>query len=114
VLERSFTLKYRSTNAAVVDKMRRTMLNADPEGYCECCVVLRDTDLREQVSGISTACMIMTGSEDPATPITDAEFLAEHIPGAAYSLIPGAHLCCIESADAFARSALTFLQDESR
>jgi 3-oxoadipate enol-lactonase len=114
VLERWFTPEYRSTNAPLLDKIRMTLLNTDPNGYSQCCLALRDTDLREQVSGIDIPCMIMTGSEDPVTTVAEAQFLVDHVPNAIYSLIPGAHLCCVESAEAFARAVITFLQNERR
>jgi 3-oxoadipate enol-lactonase len=111
VLERSFTAQYRSTQIASVERVRKTMLTPSPEGYLACCAVLRDADLREKVSGIGVRCLAMTGSEDPATTVEDARFLAEHIPEAAYALLPGAHLCCIERPDEFANAVLSFLGD---
>lgn len=113
VLERWFTPEYRSANTPMLNKIRTTLLNTDPNGYNRCCLVLRDTDLRERVSGIDIPCMIMTGSEDPVTTVADAQFLVDRVPHAIYSLMPGAHLCCVESPEAFARAVIMFLQNES-
>jgi pimeloyl-ACP methyl ester carboxylesterase len=55
--------------------------------------------------------MVIVGTQDILTPVCDSEELAELIPGAALSVIPGAaHGLMIEAANAFNDRVLAFLE----
>lgn len=73
------------------------LLATDPSGYAACCDVLADYDLRSGLSGVRAPTLVLAGREDPATPPAHAREIADGIPGAALTELPGAsHLAPAE------------------
>jgi 3-oxoadipate enol-lactonase len=110
-LERWFTPQYRDSHVAEMEQIRAMIASTSPDGYCACCAVLRDADLRAGVSAIRTPSLVIACTHDPATPPSDGRALASEISGAAYVELDASHLSAWERADEFADAALTFLAD---
>lgn len=108
-IERWFTVLFRAKNPSTVRKIHRILEDTSPEGYAACCSGLRDFDFREKLVNLRTPTLIISGTHDPATTPADGQFLANHIAGARYVELNGAHLCNIEDADAFTREVCAFL-----
>ena len=108
-IERWFTPAFRAKNSAAVEKIQEILEAANPEGYVSCCAAVRDFDFRKQLGGIRTPTLVISGTHDPATTPSDGRFLADHIPGARYVELNGAHLSNIEDADRFTREVSVFL-----
>ena len=110
VLERWFTDETRRTDAATAARFR-TMLEAVPsEGYAACCEALALWDGRGELGAISARTLVVAGEQDVATPPADGAFLAESIPGAILTVVPGAaHLANIEQPELFERALVEFL-----
>lgn len=73
------------------------LLATDPSAYAACCDVLADYDLRSGLSGVRAPTLVLAGREDPATPPAHAREIADGIPGAALTELPGAsHLAPAE------------------
>ena len=110
VLERWFTDEMRRTDTATTDRFRK-MLEAIPsEGYAACCEALALWDARGDLGAISARTLVVAGEQDVATPPADGAFLAESIPGATLTVLPGAaHLANIEQPELFERALVEFL-----
>ena len=110
VLERWFTDETRRTDTATAARFR-TMLEAIPsEGYAACCEALALWDARRDLGAISARTLVVAGEQDVATPPADGAFLAESIPGAILTVLPGAaHLANIEQPELFERVLVEFL-----
>ena len=110
VLERWFTDETRRTDTATAARFR-TMLEAIPsEGYAACCEALALWDARGDLGAISARTLVVAGEQDVATPPADGAFLAEAIPGAILTVLPGAaHLANIEQPELFERALVEFL-----
>jgi 3-oxoadipate enol-lactonase len=110
VLERWFTDGTRRTDTATAARFR-TMLEAVPsEGYAACCEALALWDARGELGAISARTLVVAGERDIATPPADGAFLAESIPGAILTVLPGAaHLANIEQPELFERALVEFL-----
>jgi 3-oxoadipate enol-lactonase len=80
----------------------KTMLEATPpEGYAAATEVVAHLDLRDDLAKITAPTLVLSGSEDPATPPPVGRKLAEGIPGADFVEVPGAaHLGNVERPDA--------------
>ncbi|WP_028649773.1 3-oxoadipate enol-lactonase [Nocardiopsis sp. CNT312] len=61
-----------------------------PEGYAACCDALASYDLRGDLGRISAPTLVVSGREDAPTPPSHGRELADGIPGAALTEIPGA------------------------
>jgi 3-oxoadipate enol-lactonase len=110
VLERWFTDETRRTDTATAARFR-TILEAVPsEGYAACCEALALWDARGELGAISARTLIVAGEQDIATPPADGAFLADSIPGAILTVLPGAaHLANIEQPELFERALVEFL-----
>lgn len=81
------------TDPRLVDDLRR----ADPDAYAACCDALAGYDLRPALPAITAPTLVLAGREDPATPPAHAREIADAIPGAALTELPGAsHLAPAE------------------
>jgi 3-oxoadipate enol-lactonase len=108
-IERWFTPAFRAKNPSAVAGIQRILEAGNPEGYVSCCVAVRDFDFRLQLSETRTPTLVISGTHDPATTPADGHFLADHIPGARYVELNGAHLSNIEDAERFMREVSGFL-----
>jgi 3-oxoadipate enol-lactonase/4-carboxymuconolactone decarboxylase len=74
---------------------------ADPQAYAACCDALAAFDLRERLAEISVPTLLVAGRRDPATPPAHLREIADAVPGAALTEIPGAsHLAPAECPEA--------------
>jgi 3-oxoadipate enol-lactonase len=92
--------------AAIENLLRRS----PAEGYAASCSALRDLDLRDALRGATARpVLVIVGESDPSTPPALGEALARALPGARLARLPGAHLTCVESKEAFLAEVLAFL-----
>ncbi len=104
------TLRERPEAAAHVLRM---MLGAPPEGAA---AALRGRaerpDYTSMLGQIAVPALVVVGSEDVFTPVADARYLHERIPGAALSVVEGAgHLPNLERPEEFDRALDTLLAE---
>ena len=104
-----FTPEFRAKSPETVRRLHRMVASSNPDGYIGCCAVLRDTDLRPGLKRITAPALVIGGSLDATTPVADAEFIREQIPGALQLNLPSAHLSNVECAAVFSRMAGAFL-----
>lgn len=108
VMERWFTPGFAGDKR--VEGMRRMFLETPAEGYAACCEAIRDMDLRDRLSSIKADTLIISGSEDPATPPERGEEVRDSIPNARMSVIPDAsHIANVEQPERFTREILEHL-----
>ncbi|MFD6188968.1 MULTISPECIES: 3-oxoadipate enol-lactonase [unclassified Streptomyces] len=89
------------TPGFTVPRLVRDHREADPGAYAACCDALAAFDLRDRVGGITAPTLLVAGREDPATPPAHLRELADAVPGATLTEIPGAsHLAPAERPEA--------------
>lgn len=99
VLSRWFTPAF-----ADIDRFREMFLSVDPEGYARCCEALARWDVRDELGEIAAPTLVISATEDPATPPATGEVLASGIPGARFEVLANAaHLASAERPDDFNR-----------
>ncbi len=108
VLARWFTPEFSAAKPDVVAEIRRTFVATPAEGYVACCEALRDSDLRDQLSGIRSRLLVVTGSSDLSTPPALGELVQKRVPGARLVELPAAHISNVEQSGAFNRAMLDF------
>jgi 3-oxoadipate enol-lactonase len=92
----------RNAPEAVRAMMRASMAALRVESYKQALQAIVTTDFRAVLPRISVPTLVIVGEEDAVTPPAEAEFLAEHIPGAELVTIPGAgHLTNLEAPETF-------------
>ena len=66
-------------------------------GYANCCEALAKADLRGELKQITIPVLIIAGTLDPVTTVTDAEWMLQHIPKAQLVEINASHISNVEA-----------------
>lgn len=108
-IARWFTPRFQQASPDTVDHFRAMLRSCPVEGYAGSCAVLRDADLREEISRIAAPTLVVTGTHDTATPPALGELVAARVPHARAIELDAAHLSNVEQADAFTTAVRDFL-----
>jgi 3-oxoadipate enol-lactonase len=99
VLERWLTASYAAAHPEVRAKLRAMLVGTGAEGYAGCCEAIAAMDLRAELDRIRAPTLVISGGEDPATPVELQQRIARAIPGTHHVILaPAAHLASIEQA----------------
>ncbi len=110
VMERWFTPGFREQEPARAAAIRQLVVDTAPEGYAHCCLAIRDFDVRDAVREIELPTLVIVGADDPATPPSMAQVMAERITGAQLEVIENAaHLVNVQQEVVFNDALVTFL-----
>ncbi|WP_374547804.1 3-oxoadipate enol-lactonase [Rhodoblastus sp.] len=110
VIERWLTAGFRTAHPEKTEQIQSVLGKTSAEGYAASCAALRDLDLRDAIRAASPLpALVLTGDVDPSTPPALGEALARALPGARLARLPGAHLACVESREAFLAAVSEFL-----
>ncbi len=97
VVERWLTPGYAAEHPEVRAELRAMLVACDPEGYAACCGAIERMDLRGELGRISAPTLVVSGSEDLATPVEHQRVVAEGIRGARHEIVgPAAHVAAVE------------------
>lgn len=108
VASRWLTADYAAANPERAASLRQMLAATASEGYAAACLAVRDADFRADLSRISVPTLVIAGTHDAATPAAEGRFLADHIPGAQYRELNGAHLTNLEDVARFNAALLAF------
>ena len=110
VVERWLTPGYAAEHPGVRAELRAMLAATDAEGYAACCGAIERMDLREQLPRVTAPALVISGSDDPATPLEHQRLIAAAIPGARHEIVgPAAHMAAVERHEAFNRLILEHL-----
>jgi len=109
-ITRFFSEGFQVSSSGVVDIFRRRLLATAPEGYAGCCAVLRDTDFTHELGEISLPTIVIGGTLDVPTPLSQARELAHAIPGARLVALEAGHLSNIEQPEGFTAAIWQILE----
>jgi len=109
ILERWFTVEFRTREPLAVDRIRRMLLASHVDGYVGCCEALRDMDQRASLEHIAAPTLVIAGTYDLAPTPAAARAWASTIPNARFLELPSAHLSNIGAAGEFTQRVLGFL-----
>ncbi len=106
-----FTAEFLATDPPAVERCRAMIASTSPVGYLGCCAVLRDADLRPDLSRITAPTLVLAGERDPSTTLADAELIVSAVPGARLTTLPCAHMSVAERPDEFLEIVERWLPD---
>jgi 3-oxoadipate enol-lactonase len=110
---RWFTPEFAESGSPVVQRTRAILASTQAEGYASCSEAIGGMDLRGQLSSIEAPSLVISASDDPATPPDHGRLIADAIPGARFELIEGArHLASLERPDEVTMLILEHLDPE--
>ncbi|SDN53949.1 3-oxoadipate enol-lactonase [Methylobacterium phyllostachyos] len=108
VAARWLTADYAAAKPELAATLRRMLAATASEGYAAACLAVRDADFRADLARIAVPTLVIAGTHDAATPAAAGRFLADHIPGAQYRELSGAHLTNLEDVARFNEALLAF------
>lgn len=109
VIDRWFTPQFRAAHPAEIATMQVMVENANPEGYIANCAAVRDAHLGNSLADFKVPALVVSGTQDPATPPADGRYLAQGIPNSRFLEVSAAHISNIEAQAVFNREVLSFL-----
>ncbi len=109
-LERWFTAPFRERRPNVMDSVRAMIRGTPPQGYIGCCYAIPTIDVTDRLGEVQCPALVISGEEDPGTPVAMAQEICAAIPFSELAVLPSAsHLCNLEQREAFNRVLLGFL-----
>ena len=94
----------------VVEEVEAIMAEIHPDGYRMAARALAQTDERPMLEQVAVPTLVLWGEHDTVCRREESEYLAEHIAGAGFEVIPGAgHLSNQENPEAFNEAVRRFL-----
>jgi 3-oxoadipate enol-lactonase len=108
-MERWFTAGFRERAPQAIARMTEMFVATNPGGYVACVEAIRDMDFRTSNPKVTTPTLVIVGKQDPATPPSAGEAIAQQIKGAKLVALDAAHISNVEQPKAFADAVLDFL-----
>ncbi|MGH9811002.1 MAG: alpha/beta fold hydrolase, partial [Terriglobia bacterium] len=108
-MERWFTKGFRERAPQAIARMREMFVATNPAGYIACVEAIRDMDFRASNPKVTTPTLVIVGKQDPATPPSAGEAIAQQIKGAKLVALDAAHISNVEQPQQFAKAVLDFL-----
>jgi 3-oxoadipate enol-lactonase len=109
-MERWFTKGFRDSAPQAIARMTQMFTATNPAGYIACVEAIRDMDFRASNPRVTTPTLVIVGKQDPATPPSAGEAIAQQIKGAKLVALDAAHISNVEQPKAFTEAVLNFLQ----
>ena len=109
-MERWFTKGFRDSAPQAIARMTQMFTATNPAGYIACVEAIRDMDFRGSNPRITTPTLVIVGKQDPATPPSAGEAIAQQIKDAKLVALDAAHISNVEQPKAFTEAVLNFLQ----
>jgi 3-oxoadipate enol-lactonase len=104
VVERWITPAFASAHPDVRTGLRAMIAAADAAGYAACCGAVERMDLRPDLPRITASTLVVSGSQDEATPVEHQRSIVDAIPGARHEIVtPAAHVPTVEQPEAINR-----------
>jgi 3-oxoadipate enol-lactonase len=112
VVERWLTPGFAAAHPEARARLRAQLAGIDPAGYAACCGAIERTDLRPLLPRIAAPTLVISGADDPATPVAHQRAIAAAIGGARHEVVgPAAHIAAVEQPAAVNRLIREHLDD---
>jgi len=97
VLERWLTAPFDAAHPDIRARLRAMIVATPAEAYAGCCEAIAVMDPRRDLARIAAPTLVISGADDPATPVELQAAIAAAIPGARHEVVASAaHLAAVE------------------
>lgn len=97
VVARWLTVGLAARDAELVAHLRTMVSHVDAESYAQCCEAIAAMDLRPDLGRIAAPTLVLSASQDPATPPEHGEVVAAGIAGSRFEILDdAAHVATFE------------------
>jgi 3-oxoadipate enol-lactonase len=102
VVERWLTPGFAAERPEVQAGLRAMLVASPPEGYAWSCGAIEHMDQRDELPRIAAPTLVISGSDDAATPVAMQAEIVAAVPGARHEVVgPAAHIAAVEQPEAF-------------
>jgi 3-oxoadipate enol-lactonase len=108
-VQRWFRPEFVAANPDTIERVKKSFLTTDPEGYAGCCEAVAAFDMRERLGEVRPPTLVIAGSDDPVGTPERARELEAGIRGARLVSLPARHLAAVEQPDPFTEALLEHL-----
>jgi 3-oxoadipate enol-lactonase len=108
-MDRWFTKAFRERAPQAIARMKEMFLATNAGGYVASCEAIRDMDFRSSNPRIAAPTLVIVGKQDPATPPSAGEAIAQQIKGAKLAALDAAHISNMEQPKLYTETVLNFL-----
>jgi 3-oxoadipate enol-lactonase len=108
-MERWFTKEFRARAPQTIARMKEIFLTTKTPGYIACCEAIRDMNFTASNPRVSAPTLVIVGKQDPATPPSAGEAIAQQIKGAKLAALDAAHISNMEQPKLYTETVLNFL-----
>ena len=109
---RWFTPEFYGACPSAVNELLINLKNTNPEGYASCCEALALEDLRSRIATIAVPTLIIAGSKDPVTTVSDAQFMQSQIKDSEICEVPASHISNVEAEFEFNQAIKQFFANQ--
>lgn len=109
-MQRWFTESFRNRAPETMARMKEMFVATKVPGYVGCCEAIRDMDFRASNPSIKAPTLVIVGKQDPATPPSAGETIAQQIKGAKVASLDAAHISNMEQPTQYTDTVLKFLR----
>lgn len=95
-MPRWFTERFLREQPALAARFLAIARACPIESYLGACAALRDTDLRRDLHHVTARTLVVAGSRDVSTTVSDGTWLRDNIPDARMEVLNAAHLSNVE------------------
>lgn len=114
-MERWFTSSFFEKNPPILGMIHKQFLLTSVEGYVGCFQAIQKFSYTDRLRNVNVRTLVITGDQDPGTPVSVARGLHERIKDSQLVIIPSArHASNVEQPELFNRSLVEFLTRRSR
>jgi 3-oxoadipate enol-lactonase len=107
---RWLTPAFAAAHPEVAADLRAMITATGPDGYAWCCGAIERMDLRHELPRIEAPTLVISGEQDPSTPVEHQAAIARAVPGARHEILaPAAHIAVAEQPEAVNRLILEHL-----
>ncbi|HCV3153482.1 TPA: 3-oxoadipate enol-lactonase [Acinetobacter baumannii] len=106
---RWFTDPFIQSHPSIVNNLCNDLSAGSAMGYANCCEALAKADVREQLKDIKISVLVIAGTQDPVTTVSDGEFMQQRIPQSKLAEIDASHISNVEQPEVFNKILKDFL-----
>ncbi|MEU8804196.1 alpha/beta fold hydrolase [Spirillospora sp. NPDC048819] len=104
-----FSQAFRRDEADAVARVRRVLLDGDPEGYARTCEALADADTTDAVRSVAAPVLVACGEDDAPPFLQATQWFSTALPAVTVAWLPGGHATAYEHPKSFADAVADFL-----
>lgn len=113
MIERWVSDDLKSAEPSLYQRTMQTIVGTTVDGFCRCAEAMQNFDFVDKLGSVRAPTLVLSGSDDQASPPAMGQLIAQKIPGARYQEIPrGRHIPNLEFPGFFNKALVGWLDQQ--